>query len=378
MRFDLFYELAVPERLGLSESQAYAETLGQIELADRLGYGCAWLVEHHFLRGYSHSSKPELLLAAAAARTARIRLGHAVIPLPLHHPVHVAERVATLDILSGGRLEIGIGRGFSPREYAIFGADMDASREIVEESLDILLQAFARKPVTHHGRHYRIEALDILPHVVQRPYPPLWTAAVSPDTYDWAAARGLGVLSGPFKPWFMVRQDIARYRATWRHDSAPRIGMTIGVLCLADGRRARRLARDAFTWFYSELYRAALPVLERLYPGYEQLHELGRFRALVKLGVDMGLADTFGLAVAGDPAEVRARIAKYAEAGVTHLLCAFGAGAVEPAVTRESLELFAREVMPAFPGLTGDQPTTVGAAPTGRGAPRATGGLADS
>ena len=349
MRFDLFYEVAVPERLGLSEPQAYAETLGQIEFADRLGYGCAWLVEHHFLRGYSHSSKPELLLAAASARTASIRLGHAVIPLPLHHPVHVAERVATLDILCGGRLEIGFGRGFSPREYAVFGTDMAASREIVEESLEILMQSFARKPVTHRGRRYRIDALDILPHVVQRPHPPLWTAAVSPDTFDWAAARGLGVLAGPFKPWFMVKHDIERYRAAWRHDAAPRIGMTIGILCLADGRRAHRVANDAFTWFYRELYQAVLPVLERLYPGYEQLHELGRFRALLKLGIDLGLAETFGLALVGDPAHVRAGIARYAESGVTHLLCAFGAGAVDPAITRESLELFAREVMPGFP-----------------------------
>ena len=348
MRFDLFYEAAVPPRLGLSEAQAYAETLGQIELADRLGYGCAWLVEHHFLRGCSHASKPELLLAAAAARTGRIRLGHAIIPLPLHHPVHVAERIATLDVISGGRLEVGIGRGFSPREYAAFGADMAASRELVEESLDILMRSFARKPVTHHGRRYRLDALDILPHVVQEPHPPLWTAAVSPETFDWAAARGLGVLTGPFKPWFMVKHDIGRFRGAWRQGIQPRIGMTIGVLCLADGERARRLARDAFTWFYRELYQATLPVLEQLYPGYEQLHELGRFRTLMKLGVDLGLADTFGLAVVGDPAAVRAKIAKYAESGVTHLLCAFGAGAVEPAITRESLELFAREVMPAF------------------------------
>lgn len=351
MRFDLFYEVAVPPQLGLSESDVYAETLAQIELADRLGYGCAWLVEHHFLRGYSHASKPELLLAAAAARTTRIRLGHAVIPLPLHHPVHVAERIATLDVLSGGRLEVGVGRGFSPREHAIFGADTATARERVEEGLDILLQSFARRPVTHHGRHYRFEALDILPHVVQQPHPPLWTAAVSPDTFDWAAARGLGVLAGPFKPWFMVKHDIERYRAAWCHGAAPRIGMTIGILCLADGRRAHRVAKEAFTWFYRELYQAALPVLERLYPGYEQLHELGRFRTLMKLGVDLRLAETFGLAVVGDPAQVRAGIARYAESGVTHLLCAFGAGAVDPAITRESMELFAREVMPAFPEI---------------------------
>ena len=353
MRFDLFYEVSVPPGLGLTEAQVYAETLDQIALAERLGYGCAWMVEHHFLRGYSHASKPELLLAAAAARTRRIRLGHAVIPLPLHHPVHVAERIATLDILSHGRLEVGIGRGFSPREYGIFGADMAASRERVDESLEILDRAFRRRPVTFSGRHYRLDAVDIVPHVVQEPHPPLWTAAVSPDTFEWAAARCLGVLCGPFKPWFMVRKDIGRYRAAWRQSAAPRVGLTVGVLCLEDREEAKRAAKDAFAWFYSELYKAALPVLERLYPGYEQLHELGRFRSLMKLGVDLGFADTFGLAVVGDVADVRARLAKYAQAGVTHLLCAFGAGAVEPALTRRSMELFAREVMPSFAASDG-------------------------
>jgi alkanesulfonate monooxygenase SsuD/methylene tetrahydromethanopterin reductase-like flavin-dependent oxidoreductase (luciferase family) len=356
MRFDLFHEAALPPWLGQSESALYAELLAQIELGERLGYGCAWLTEHHFLRGYSHASKPELLLAAAASRTHTIRLGLGIIPLPLHHPVHVAERVATLDVLSGGRLEIGIGRGFSPRECAVFGTDMAASRDITDESLDILQQSFTRRPVTHHGARYHLEALDIVPHVVQQPHPPLWTAAVSPQTYDWAAARGLGVLAGPFKPWFMVKHDIARYlacyRVAWRaarHEAAPpRIGMTLGVLCLADGARARRLAKEAFTWFYRELFKVVLPVLESLYPGYEQLHELGRFRALMKLGIDFNLADTFGMAVVGDPDEVRTKLARYADAGVTHLLCAFGAGAVEPAVTSESMELFAREVMPAF------------------------------
>lgn len=348
MQFDLFYEAAMPPWLDLSEAALYAELLAQIELGDRLGYGCAWLTEHHFARGYSHASKPELLLAAAAARTRRIRLGHAIIPLPLHHPVHVAERVATLDALCGGRLEVGIGRGFSPQECAVFGVDMAASREITDESLDILLKSFARTAVTHRGPRYRIDALDIVPHAVQQPHPPLWTAAVSPQTFDWAAARALGVLAGPFKPWFMVRHDIERYRAAWRNSSAPRIGMTVGVLCLTDGRRARQIAKEAFTWFYRELFKVVQPVLEALYPSYEQMHELGRFRALMKLGISFNLADTFGMAVVGNPEEVRAKLAKYADAGVTHLLCAFGAGAVEPAVTRESLELFAREVMPVF------------------------------
>jgi len=348
MKFDLFHEISLPPQPVRSEAQAYSDTLAEIELADHLGYRCAWLVEHHFMRGYSHASKPELLLAALSQRTRRIRLGHAVIPLPLHHPVHIAERIATLDILTGGRIEIGIGRGFSPREYAVFGAGMDQSRELVDESLAILRASFLRQPVTHRGKHYQLEALDIVPHIVQQPHPPLWSAAVSPETFPWAAERDLGVLAGPFKPWFMVRHDIGQYRAAWRGTGAPCIGMTVGVLCLEDGKRAHALAQPAFTWFYRELYKTTLPVLEKLYPGYEQLHELGRFRQLMKLGIDFGLADAAGLTVVGDPRECIAKLRKYADAGVTNLLCAFGAGAVESSVVRESLEVFAREVMPAF------------------------------
>jgi alkanesulfonate monooxygenase SsuD/methylene tetrahydromethanopterin reductase-like flavin-dependent oxidoreductase (luciferase family) len=348
MRFDLFYELAIPAGSGRSEAAAYSNTLAEIALADALGYGCAWLVEHHFMREYSHVSKPELVLAAAAQRTRDIRLGHAVIPLPLHHPVHLAERIATLDILSGGRLEVGIGRGFSPREYTVFGAGMEQSRELVDEALAILHKSFRSQPFSHHGSHYQLDDLDIVPHIVQQPHPPLWTAAVSPETYAWAAQKELGVLAGPFKPWLMVKHDIGKYRAAWQAGSPLRIGMTLGVLCLADGERAQQLAQPAFTWFYRELYKTTLPVLEKLYPGYEQIHELGRFRQLIKLGIDFGLADMAGLTVVGTPQQCIAKLHKYAEAGVTHVLCAFGAGALDTDIVRESMTLFAREVMPAF------------------------------
>jgi alkanesulfonate monooxygenase SsuD/methylene tetrahydromethanopterin reductase-like flavin-dependent oxidoreductase (luciferase family) len=348
MRFDLFHELALPAHDTRSETGLYADTLAEIALADELGYGCAWLVEHHFMRAYSHVSKPEILLGAAAARTRRIRLGHAIIPLPLHHPVHVAERVATLDVLSGGRLELGIGRGFSPKEYETFGENMADSRSLVDEGLAVLRASFRPGPLSHHGRHYAFDDLDLVPRVVQQPQPPLWTAAVSPETWDWAAAQQLGVLAGPFKPWFMVEQDLQRYHRAWTHAAKPRAGMTLGVLCLADGARAQALASKAFRWFYGELYRTTLPVLEKLYPGYEHLHQLGRFRSLMKLGVDLGLTDFAGLTVVGTPGECIARLRKYQAAGITHILCAFGAGAIDSAVVRESMALFAREVMPAF------------------------------
>jgi len=338
----------VPPRLGRSERAVYAETLEEIELADRLGFHGVWLVEHHFTPGYSHSSKPELILAALARRTSRLRLGLGVVPLPYHHPVHVAERVATLDLLCDGRLEVGVGRGFSPQEYAAFGVRMADSRALVDESLAILRAAASDAPVRFDGAHFRIDGLTIVPRPVQRPHPPLWSAAVSPDTFEWAARMGLGVLAGPFKPWFMVASDIRRYRALWTHPEPMRIGMTVGMLCLRDGARARRLAAPAFRWFYDELLRVTAPVLENLLPSYEQFHDLGRFRRLARWGARPRLLDLAGLTVAGTPDECLARIRRYRDAGVTHLLCAVGAGALPTDIVRESLECIASEVLPAL------------------------------
>lgn len=325
-----------------------ADSMAEIELADRLGLHGVWLVEHHFTPGYSHSSKPELVLAALAQRTSRLRLGLAVVPLPYHHPIHVAERIATLDLLCAGRLEVGIGRGFSPQEYAAFGLRMADSRSLVDESLAILRAAAADGPINHHGRHFVLDHVTLVPQPVQKPYPPLWTAAVSPETFDWAARARLGVLAGPFKPWFMIASDIRRYRAAWQHTEPPRIGMTVGMLCLRDGKRARSLAAPALRWAYDELLRLTTPVLEELLPSYEQFHDLGRFRRLFRLGARPRVLELAGMTVVGTPAECVARIERYRQAGVTHLLCAIGAGAVQSEVVRESLECIAADVLPAL------------------------------
>lgn len=348
MHADLFYELAVPPFLGRTEREVFDDALAELALADRLGFRCAWVVEHHFMRGYSHSSKPDLFLAAASQRTQRLRLGLGIVPLAYHHPVHVAERVATLDVLSGGRVDVGIGRGFSPQEYETFGARMAESREHVEEAFEVLLKSFGDGPLTHAGRRFRFEGLDVLPRVVQRPHPPLWTAAVSPESFEWAAERRLGVLAGPFKPWFMTEQDIRRFRRAWTHPEPPRIGMTVGILCLRDGARARSLAARAFRWFYAELLRTTAPVLERLIPSYEHFRDLGRFRALARHGARPRLLELAGMTVAGTPAECAAKLARYRDAGVTHLLLAIGAGAVETAVVRESMTCLAEDVLPVL------------------------------
>jgi alkanesulfonate monooxygenase SsuD/methylene tetrahydromethanopterin reductase-like flavin-dependent oxidoreductase (luciferase family) len=348
MRADLFFELPMPPHLQRTESQALADWLDEITLADQLGFGCAWLAEHHFMRGYSHCSKPEILLAAATQRTQRLRLGLAVTPVPYHHPLHFAERVAMLDIISQGRLEVGLGRGFSPREYQAFGVNMEHSRSLTQDALEILRLSFARRPINYHSQHITLENVDILPHVVQQPHPPLWSAAVSPETFDWSARETLGVLAGPFKPWFMTHADIQRYQAAWKHATPPRIGMTLGILCLPDGKRAKQLAKPAFEWFYKTLYQTTLPVLEKLYPSYEHFRELGKFRHLLSLGVNLGLLQSSGMVIAGSPEECIAVLEKYRAAGVTHLLLAIGAGAVPTEIVRESMHCIAQDVMPAL------------------------------
>ncbi len=346
MLLDLFYELSMPPALHRTEAQAYADALDEIELADRLGFHGVWLVEHHLMQGYSHLSKPDLVLAALARRTERLRLGLGVIPLPYHHPVHVAERIGTLDVLSRGRLEVGIGRGFSPDEYAAFGVEPAQSRSLVEESLAIVRAAAAGGPIIHHGRHFSLDGVTVQPRPVQHPYPPLWTAAVSPETFEWAAREGLGVLAGPFKPWPMVHADLQRYRRAWLSTAPPRIGMTVGVLCLRDGKRARALAGPAFRWSYTQLLRVTAPVLERLVPSYEHFHRLRRYRRLIAAGARLRALEALGLAVVGTPDHCLERIRQFRAGGVSHLLCFIGAGALPSAVVRESLECLASTVLP--------------------------------
>lgn len=353
MRFDLFYEMAVPDFAGKNEPQVFQETLEELALAESIGFHTAWLVEHHFMREYSHCSAPDLVLAAASQRTKTLRLGHAIIPLPYHHPLHVAERLATLDILTNGRVEFGFGRGFSPHEYAAFGVDMANSRGLMEESLAIIHQTFDGQTVNFAGKHFKVENVEVLPKFVQQPHPPLWLAAVSPESFELAAKLGIGVLVGPFKPWFMVKADIERYRTAWKKyaigpGERPRIGMTVGLLCLEDGQRARGLAKTHILWFYRELLKLTAPVLENLHAGYEYYQEMGPLRFLAEKTLSLAVLEALGMVVAGNPEHCRKKLEAYREAGVDHLICAISAGGVPTEAVRESMHTLAQHVIPYF------------------------------
>jgi alkanesulfonate monooxygenase SsuD/methylene tetrahydromethanopterin reductase-like flavin-dependent oxidoreductase (luciferase family) len=196
MKFDLLYELQIPKpHDARSEWRAYKQALEQIELADRLGFDTVWAVEHHFLVEFAHSSAPEVCLAAAAQRTKRIRIGHGVVLLPskFNHPIRVAERAAALDLVSDGRLEFGTGRS-SQYEQAGFEIDTELSRDMWQESLEIVPRMWTEDPFEFHGRFVNIPSRSIVPKPLQQPHPPIWMAATSPQSWEIAGRNGIGIL----------------------------------------------------------------------------------------------------------------------------------------------------------------------------------------
>ena len=195
MKFGTFLLLQSPSARPPEEIFARGVRIGQA--ADRLGYDSIWCAEHHFST-YGYLSRPLMVATHIGSRTERIRVGSAVVVLPLHHPLIVAEEIATADILTGGRLDVGLGRGYQPYEFERLGMSLDESRTRFEEGVDILLKAFAGKPFAYEGKHYRIGETSVFPLPVQKPHPPLWVVGQSEESVVATARRGFNLISGGF------------------------------------------------------------------------------------------------------------------------------------------------------------------------------------
>src|SRR5881398_1765322 len=199
VRFGIFYEHQLPRPWHEdSEHRLLNESLDQIELADRLGYHYAWEVEHHFLEEYSHSSAPEVFLGAASQRTKNIRLGHGIIQLTTNHPARVAERVATLDLLSHGRVEMGIGESATTTELHPFDRRFRDKRAVWEDAVRACLPMFWNDSWEYHGEHFDFPLRNVIPKPRQKPHPPLWVACSQLETIRMAGMRGMGALGFQF------------------------------------------------------------------------------------------------------------------------------------------------------------------------------------
>ena len=211
MKFGLHYLLSCAD--GQSPLERYRETVEQATRAEALGFESVWPVEHHFHRAVSVLPCPTLLLAAIAARTSTLRLGTAIIQLALGHPLRVAEELATLDVLSGGRVEFGVGRGSNPSHFAGFGVPMSESRARMVEALDYIQHAWTAERFSFRGMFFQADDLALVPRPIQQPHPPIRVAANSAETAAWAGREGYPVFfASNVNPFPKLRELVPLYR----------------------------------------------------------------------------------------------------------------------------------------------------------------------
>ncbi len=356
MKFGLFYELSVPRPWTReSERTVYRNALEQVKLADELGFDYVWAVEHHFLEEYSHCPAPELFLTACAMTTKRIRVGHGIVVCvpEFNHPIKIAERTAVLDILSGGRLEVGTGRSATWTELGGFRADPDLTKQTWDEFVRCLPKMWTSDTFAYEGRFWSMPSRTILPKVYQRPHPPLWVAVTTPGTELDAAERGLGSLGLTFGMFAEQEKRIAEYRRRIQH-CAP-VGefvndtvATVNFLyCHEDEKvgfeTGRRMA-DTFNYLATQLISA-----REVYPtkSYQSLGLLPQLRRQAT-GPDTSSQAGEGLCFGGPERIIRA-IKGWESVGVDCINFLVNTAEVIPqADVLASFRLFAREVMPAF------------------------------
>ena len=331
MDFGLFYEICVPRPWDAGkEAQVFRQVIEQVRFAEEMGFKYVWLTEHHFLEEFSHCSAPEVMLAALSQVTTTMRLGHGVVLTPpaYNHPARVAERIATLDCISGGRVEIGTGRSSTPTELDGFGIDGDHAREMWLEGLQAIVRLLVAEHVALDGEYVSMPARTVVPRCVQQPHPPLWMAGTSPSTTERAAAAGLGVL---FFAHGILPESLAEsievYRDTIKR--AEPIGLEVNeglagfcnALCLEDDKEARELGgRASFEYVMKGMSLARWPrgvtpprtyeyTVDSMWRGRERLEAMG----------PEGMIET-GMAIAGGPDRCYEMCQRYAEVGVDQLI----------------------------------------------------------
>jgi alkanesulfonate monooxygenase SsuD/methylene tetrahydromethanopterin reductase-like flavin-dependent oxidoreductase (luciferase family) len=357
MKFGIFYELQLPRPWEPdSERQLYHNALEQLELADRLGLDYAWEVEHHFLEEYSHSPSPEVFLGAASQRTRQIRLGHGIIQLTTNHPARVAERVAVLDLLSNGRVEFGMGEGGSITELGPFDCDMAEKRAVWEDAVRAIIPMFRDGGWEYQGKYFHFPLRNVLPKPVQKPHPPLWVACSQLPTIEMAGQRGIGALGFQFISGDAARAWVhAYYNAFTRrldtltdYQPNPNIALVSYFMCAkTDAEARRRAAGIPFFQFALRFYSAERigALRDRPAPGTVNLWaEYEKWRQANPEGHARALSG----GLIGSPETIRTRLRKFSTSHVDQIILLNQAGNNTHEHICESLELFAKEVMPEF------------------------------
>ncbi|MGA7873144.1 MAG: LLM class flavin-dependent oxidoreductase [Candidatus Binatus sp.] len=338
MKFDIFYQL--PEAASQITSERYRELIAEAAEADRLGFNTVWLAEVHFAPRFSVMPTPLMLLAAIAERTTNIRLGMAVNLMPLHHPIRLAEEVATLDVLSGGRVEFGAGRGAFPLNYRGYGVEMANSRKLFEDGLATVKAAWTQK---------RVDGVEVVPKPLQRPHPPIRLAANSADTFTFAGANRYPIFAGgPVNPIPVLAERLKIYETALRSAGHERPDDWLAAALMVFVGRDRAHVRATIEPSIRNYFNAVSEIIEpeSLAAGHQAEFQKVRDRLRT---IDYSTVDSI-MGIFGDPEYCIDRIAQLKEQfGFTRLVCWFEIGGIsghQHVLT--AMRQFADRVMPKF------------------------------
>src|SRR5438445_5807556 len=373
MKVGLFFEHQLPRPWDdHAECTVLENAIEQCELADRIGIHTAWVVEHHFLEEYSHSSAPEVFLAAVSQRTRNLRLGHGIVQTPpgYNHPARVAERIATLDLLSHGRVEFGTGESSSEAELGGFLLDPADKRAMWDEGTRVALRCMTETPFTGHaGPHVTMPPRNVVPKPHQHPHPPVWVACTRRETIHLAAQRGIGALSFAFFDPEEARHWVDDYYSTLAREGVPigdavnaNIACVTPFMCHRD--EATAIARGVegtnflgYSLAHYYIFGRHRPARTDLWAEYQARRTATGYDPAPVVAAAHGdrleakvvLDDAQGLRGAvGTPEQVREYLRRYEEYGVDQLIFASQAGRNRHEDVMESLDLFGREVLPEF------------------------------
>jgi alkanesulfonate monooxygenase SsuD/methylene tetrahydromethanopterin reductase-like flavin-dependent oxidoreductase (luciferase family) len=352
VKFDLYYEMmASDDWTDESEQRLYSQVLDQVAFADEMGFSTIWFVRHHARAGYAHSPTPEVVFGALSQRTERIRFGFGVEVLPYHHPMYVAERVAVVDVLSGGRVECGTGRG-SGAELAgeILGIPAEEAKPRWLESVKLLPELWTKRDVVHQGEFWSWDRPQtVVPHPAQKPHPPLWSAASSPESVVDTGKYQLGLLTSGYTALGEIAKNVDAYRAAFAASEEPigyvpndRVAAATTWLCHEPGdvATAERLRTAVLGWARRDITRGhgrrSLKATEV---------QLGKSRS--EMTDDELLNNETGLVRVGDPEYFLEATRRYSDAGVDHLMLQMQLSNLSHEDTMRSIELFGRHIIPA-------------------------------
>jgi luciferase family oxidoreductase group 1 len=333
------------ESIGQDEQTAIADQIDLMVAAEDHGFSSVWAAEHHF-SDYGLLPSPVLGLAAVARSTSTIRLGTGIVVLPFHNPIRVAEELAFLDNLSAGRLEVGVGRGYRPRELDGFGVKLAETRSITNEALEVIRQAWTLDEVDFHGAHFDIDRVPVRPKPVQRPHPRVYLGSLSPETFPLVGQLGVNLL---FTPTFRAEEDIpaqvAQYRTAVREHGDDPANRRIGALRMVYVADTNERAREEFGTAW-ERFHMVTQAQNALRPGEISAEETEKYRRATG---NVDEAASRGSILAGDPDYVIAKLQAMQESWqLDELILWTRVGGLAKEKVLHSMELFGKHVMPEF------------------------------